>query len=79
MSISLTNTSRRCLVFVLAHDVFCVASGRCRCTRGDRPVPGSLTLATGVTVEGLDEAVLIVPEVIRAIRDGALSASRGGP
>ena len=50
MSISLTNTSRRCLVFVLAHDVFCVANGRCRCAPGARLVPTSLTLATGVTV-----------------------------
>ena len=79
MSISLTNTSRRCLVFVLAHDVFCVASGQCRCSPGVRPVPTSLTLAAGVTVDGLDEAVLAVPAVIRAIRHGALSASRGTP
>lgn len=79
MSISLTNTSRRCIVFVLAHDVFCVADGRCRCTPGTRPVPASLTLATGVTVDGLDDAVLTVPEVIRAIRDGALAANRGAP
>ncbi len=79
MSISLTNTSRRCLVFVLAHDVFCVANGRCRCALGVRPVPTSLTLATGVTVDGLDDAVLTVPEVIRAIRDGALAANRGAP
>lgn len=79
MSISLTNASRRCLVFVLAHDKFCVASGRCRCTGGDRPVPTSLTLATGVTIDELDDAVLSVPEVIRAVREGALSASRGAP
>jgi hypothetical protein len=79
VSISLTNTSRRCLVFVLAHDVFCVVDGRCRGAPGTRPVPASLTLATGVTVDGLDDAVLTVPEVIRAIRDGALAANRGAP
>ena len=77
MSISLTNTSRRCLVFVLAHDVFCVANGRCRCAPGARTVPTSLTIAAGVTIDGLDEAVLVVPAVIRAIRDGALAANRG--
>jgi hypothetical protein len=79
VSISLTNTSRRCLVFVLAHDVFCVANSRCRCARGARPVPTSLTLAAGVTVDGIDDAVLTVPAVIRAVRDGALAANRGAP
>lgn len=79
MTVSLTNTSRRCLVFVLAHDVFCVANGRCRCAPGARPVPTSLTLAAGVTIDGLDEAVLAIPTVIRAIRDGALAANRGAP
>ena len=79
MTVSLTNTSRRCLVFVLAHDVFCVANGRCRCAPGNRPVPTSLTIAAGVTIDGLDEAVLAIPAVIRAIRDGALAANRGAP
>mgnify|MGYP000922460577 CR=1 FL=1 len=79
MTVSLTNTSRRCMVFVLAHDVFCVTNGRCRCAPGARPVPTSLTVAAGVTVDGLDEAVLTVPAVIRAVRDGALAANRGAP
>ncbi len=79
MSISLTNTGRRCQVFVLAHEVFCVAHGRCRCAPGARPVPSSLTLATDVTVDGLDEAVLAIPEIVRAVRDGALSVNRGAP
>lgn len=79
MSICLTNTSRRCLVFVLAHDVFCVANGRCRCAPGNRPVPTSLTIAAGGTIDGLDEAVLVVPAVTRAVRDGALAANRGAP
>lgn len=77
MTVSLTNTSGRCLVFVLAHDVFCVANGRCRCAPGNRPIPTSLTIAAGVTIDGLDEAVLAIPAVIRAIRDGALAANRG--
>ena len=79
MSICLTNTSRRCLVFVLAHDVFCVANGRCRCAPGNRHVPTSLTIAAGVTVGDLDDAVLTVPAVIRAVRDGALTVNRGTP
>ena len=79
MSIALTNTSRRCVVFVLAHDVFCVANGRCRCAPGARPIPTSLTLAAGVTLDGLEEAVLAVPAVIRAVRDGALTVNRGTP
>lgn len=77
MTVSLTNTSRRCMVFVLAHDVFCVANSRCRCAPGNRPVPTSLTIAAGVTIDGLDEAVLVVSAVIRAVRDGALAANRG--
>lgn len=77
MTVSLTNTSRRCMVFVLAHDVFCAANARCRCAPGARPVPASLTIAAGVTIDGLDEAVLVVPTVIRAIRNGALAANRG--
>ncbi|MDP1826654.1 MAG: hypothetical protein Q8L48_25510 [Archangium sp.] len=77
MSISLTNLSRRCQVFVLAHDVFCAALGRCACRTGARRVASSLTLASGVTVDSLDDAVLAVPEVIRAVREGALSVKRG--
>lgn len=79
MTVSLANTSRRCLVFVLAHEVYCVANGRCRCAPGNRRVPTSLTIAAGVTIDGVDEAVLVVPAVIRAIRDGALAANRGAP
>ena len=76
MSISVTNMSRRCQVFVLAHDVYCAALGRCACRPGTRRVATSLTIASGLTVS-VDDAVLSVPELVRAVRDGSLSVKRG--
>jgi hypothetical protein len=76
VSISVTNTSRRCQVFVLAHEVYCAALGRCACRTGTRRVPSSLTIASGVTVS-VDDAVLAVPELVRAVREGLLSVKRG--
>ena len=77
MSVSLTNLSRRCQVFVLAHDAYCASLGRCACRNGARRVASSLTLASSARVDSLDDAVLAVPEVIRAVREGALSVKRG--
>jgi hypothetical protein len=77
MTVSLTNTSLRCQVFVLAHEVFCAACGRCACRTGARRVASSLTIASGMTVGALSDAVLAVPEVSRAIRSGALLVKRG--
>lgn len=76
MKASLTNTSRRCQIFVLAHDVYCAALGRCACRAGPHRVVSSLTIATGVTVT-VDDAVLVVPELVRAVREGALTVKRG--
>ena len=76
MSVAVTNTSRRCQVFVLAHDVYCAAVGRCACRPGARRVASSLTIASGLTVS-VDDAVLSVPELVRAVRDGSLSVKRG--
>ena len=76
MSISVTNTSRRCQVFVLAHDVYCAALGRCACRAGNRRVASSLTIASGVTVS-VDDAVLALPELVRGVREGSLSLKRG--
>ena len=76
MSVAITNTSRRGLVFVLAHDVYCAALGRCACRSGARRVASSLTIASGLTVS-VDDAVLSVPELVRAVRDGSLSVKRG--
>ena len=83
MTVSLTNTSRRCLVFVLAHETYCQALGECRCDveqgRRARRMARSLTLASGVTSPGLDDAVLTIPEVVRAVKRGDLSVKRHVP
>ena len=83
MTVSLTNTSGRCLVFVLAHETFCKALGECRCDieqgRRARRTARSLTLASGVTSPTLDDAVLTIPEVVRAVKRGDLSVKRHVP
>ncbi|GAB4206542.1 MAG: hypothetical protein OHK0013_23360 [Sandaracinaceae bacterium] len=80
MTVSLTNTSNRCQVFVLAHETYCKALGECACDveqgRAPRRTPRSLTLATGVTSPDIDDAVLAVPEVVRAARRGELAVKR---
>ena len=83
MTVSLTNTSRRCLVFVLAHETYCQALGECRCEveqgRRTRRTANSLTLASGLTSPALDDAVLTIPEVVRAVKRGDLSVKRHVP
>ena len=83
MTVSLTNTSGRCLVFVLAHETYCEALGECRCEveqgRRARRTPKSLTLASGVTTRVLDDAVLAIPEVVRAVKRGELTVKRYVP
>ncbi len=80
MTVSLTNTSNRCQVFVLAHETYCKALSECACEvqqgRAPRRSPRSLTLATGVTSPALEDAVLAVPDVVRAIRRGELAVKR---
>lgn len=76
MTVAVTNVSRRCLVFVLAHDVYCAARGSCACRAGVPRLPSSLTVASGLTAT-VDDAALVVPEVIRAVRQGALRVKRG--
>ena len=80
MTVSLTNTSGRCLVFVLAHETYCQALGDCRCEveqgRRARRTAKSLTLASGLTSPALDDAVLTIPEVVRAVKRGDLSVKR---
>ncbi|MFH0901098.1 MAG: hypothetical protein V2A73_10750, partial [Pseudomonadota bacterium] len=55
----------------------------CACTiqqdlnaRATRRVASSLTLAANARLEGLDEAVLAVPEIERALRAGDLRVER---
>lgn len=82
MSLTLTNTSGRCQVFVLPHETYCRAlgPGACECDvqpgRDARRTATSLTLATGVTSPTLDDAVLDVPDVARAIRRGDVALTR---
>ena len=80
MTVTLTNMSGRCQVFVLAHETFCMALGECRCDleqgRRDRRIARSLTLVSGVTSPELDGAVLSVPEVLRAAKRGELTVTR---
>jgi hypothetical protein len=62
-----------------AHETYCKALGECACDveqgRARRRTP-SLTLATGVTSPALDDAVLAVPDVVRAVRRGELAVKR---
>jgi len=83
VTVSLTNTSGRCLVFVLAHETYCKALGECRCDiepgRRARRTARSLTLATDVTSPALDDAVLTIPDVVRAVKRGDVSVKRHVP
>ncbi len=80
MTVSLTNTSGRCQVFVLAHETYCRARGECACDiepgRSSRRTARSLTLASGMTSPELDDAVLAIPELVRAVRKGELVVKR---
>lgn len=80
MSVTLTNTSGRCQTFVLAHESFCSQAGTCSCamTEGRQPrrLPAAVTLPTGESVAALHDAVLALPEVVRAIRRGELVSVR---
>jgi hypothetical protein len=83
VTVSLTNTSGRCLVFVLPHETYCKALGECRCDveagRRARRTAKSLTLASGVTSPALDDAVLTLSDVVRAVKRGDLSVKRHVP
>ncbi len=83
MTITLTNSSGRLKTFTLPHESYCKARGRCACAmtpgRDARRVPSSLTLAADARLEGVDEAVLAVPEVERALRAGELCVERKPP
>jgi hypothetical protein len=67
-------------VFVLAHETWCNALGECGCDieqgRRARRTAKSLTLASNVTSPALHDAVLAIPEVVRAVKRGDLSVKR---
>ena len=44
MTVSLTNTSNRCQVFVLAHETYCKALGECACDVEQGRAPRRLSL-----------------------------------
>jgi hypothetical protein len=81
MKLTLTNRSGRCLVFALPHASYCAKASRCGCRavvgRETKPIAGSLTLAAGLTSPPLDRAVLVVPEIDRAIGRGELEVAMG--
>jgi len=83
VTVSLTNTSGRCLVFVLAHETYCKALGECACNveqgRRARRTAKSLTLASGVTNPTLYDAVLAIPDLVRAVKRGDLAVKRHVP
>jgi hypothetical protein len=83
MTISLANTSGRMTTVIFTHESYCSARGGCACSsssgRTARRTPYSLTLPSGVTEPGLDEAVLTIPEVRSALRRGELRAEREEP
>ena len=76
-NITLINATRRMKVLNLPHASYCEARGACACTRsGDRRLASSLTLSAGAVLEGLDEAVLAVPQVLALVRAGELRVRR---
>lgn len=83
MTVTLINASGRLKVFVLPHETYCKARGRCACTvmpgREGRRIASSLSLAASARLEELDEAVLTIPEVERAARSGDLRVERKAP
>lgn len=83
MTITLINTTKRMKVINLPHDIYCAAAGKCACTaaagRDGRRIGSSLTLPAGSITPGLDEAVLLEPEVARDVRAGELRVRREAP
>lgn len=83
MTVTLINRMERLRVFVLPHVDYCTARGACACTvvpgRDARQIPTSLTLPAKTSVEGLDDAVLRVPEVARAVRARNLGVVLASP
>ena len=80
MSVTLINTTRRMKVINLPHAAYCEARGSCACnTRGTQRLAAALTLSAQGNATGLDDAVLGVPAVARAIRMGELRVQQESP
>ena len=80
MSITLINNTRRMMVINLVHDIYCEALGTCICTvtKGKQHAR-AVTIPAGESVTDLNEAVLTMPEVLRAVRKGELRVRRQAP
>ncbi len=78
MTVALISTARRLAVFVLAHDTYCKQLGRCACVlrRDGVPLAASLTVPARARVPELPDAVLAVPAIASAVRDGTLRVER---
>lgn len=80
MTVVLINRARRMKVLTLAHETYCATLGSCACTvtgaRTKQRIPRSLTLASGTRSTALPEAVLRVPDVMRAIAAGEIGVER---
>ena len=74
MTVALISTVRRLAVFVLPHAAYCAALGRCSCTRrrDGTLLAAALTVPARARVSDLPEAVLAVPAIALAVRQGAL-------
>jgi len=80
MTITLINSTRRIAVINLNHDVYCEAKGTCACgLQGGKHHARAVTIPAGESVTDLDEAVLTLPDVIRAVRAGELRVRRQAP
>ena len=80
MSITLINANRRIAVINLAHDTYCKSLGSCVClVQGAKRHARAVTIPAGESVADLHEAVLTLPDVIRAIRAGELRVRRQPP
>jgi hypothetical protein len=74
VTVALVSTVRRLAVFVLSHAMYCSARGSCSCTRrrDGTLLAGSLTVPGRARVPDLPDAVLAVPAIALAVRQGAL-------
>ena len=83
MTVTLTNTSRRLKVVTLDHDTYCEARGQCACSltpgRAPRRLAASITLPAGGSSGELDDAVLRIREVMRAVRAADLRVAHLAP
>lgn len=71
----LVNTSDGRKTFVLAHDSYCTALGRCVCGKTPWGRPRAAHLSLGERERrSVSRAVLSVPEIARAIARGRLRA-----